>query len=78
MLRGGKAKLRGAVKGAAALKDTGILDGIPIVDNILSGASLINEMLEGKEVRNGMAITSRPFSPAHSHPPPPPPTPPPF
>jgi hypothetical protein len=37
------------VKGAAALNDTGILEGVPIVGNILAGASLINDALEGRE-----------------------------
>jgi len=40
---------KGAVKGAAALAKTGILDSIPIVSNILSGAQLINDILVGKE-----------------------------
>ncbi|GMI34144.1 hypothetical protein TrCOL_g441 [Triparma columacea] len=49
MLKTGKAVLKSTVKGASLLADSGILDNIPIVSNILSGAQLINEVLEGKE-----------------------------
>ena len=49
MLSTGKVILKSAVKGASQLAETGLLDNIPIVSNILSGAALINEVLEGKE-----------------------------
>ncbi|GMH52092.1 hypothetical protein TrRE_jg840, partial [Triparma retinervis] len=49
MLKTGKAVLKSTVKGASLLADSGILDNIPIVSNILCGAQLINEVLEGKE-----------------------------
>ncbi|GMH48534.1 hypothetical protein TrRE_jg6280 [Triparma retinervis] len=49
MISQGKAFLRGAVKGMAAVAETGVLEGVPIVSNILSGAQLINDTLEGKE-----------------------------
>ena len=49
MIEKGQQILRGAVRGAAALAETGILDNLPIVSNILAGAQLINDTLEGKE-----------------------------
>ena len=49
LLSSGKKVLRGVVQGAAALEGSGILNNVPIVDNILKGCSLINETLEGKE-----------------------------
>ena len=49
MLSSGKVVLRGAVKGMAQVADSRILEHIPIVSNILNGAQLINDALEGKE-----------------------------
>ena len=49
MISTGKAAIKTAIKGASQLADTGILDDIPIVSNILSGAQLIHEVLEGKD-----------------------------
>ena len=49
LLSSGKEVLRGVVHGAAALEASGILNNVPIVDNILKGCRLINGTLEGKE-----------------------------
>ena len=49
MLATGGKVLRSGLSGAAALKHSGILDNIPIVSNILSGADLLLQVLDGKE-----------------------------
>lgn len=49
LLAKGEGVLRTAVKGGAMLAETGILENVPIVSNILNGAAMINEIIEGRD-----------------------------
>ncbi|GMH93789.1 hypothetical protein TrST_g2574 [Triparma strigata] len=49
LLEKGEGIARRAVKGGAMLAETGIFEGIPIVGNILNGAAMINEVINGSD-----------------------------
>jgi uncharacterized phage infection (PIP) family protein YhgE len=47
-----KDALTGAVKIGAEIADTGIFEGVPVVSNILSGCSYINDKIESSEEKD--------------------------